>query len=219
MPVNDLLMEAIMELLLAHYRPQTIEIAEHFKFFKRMQKPSEMVVELMSELSALAKSCNFGEYLRTALQDQFVCGLKDSKCQQELLSIADLTVEVAQRKAQAADVIALEMKSIKESGKEDAIWQDEDINVLRVTCYRCGKEGHKAADCRHKNAKCHACHKTGHLANVCRLNLRKATIKRAIMANGKLINEVIFKWLVMMTRQNLVRMNSCMVFSSWWQVT
>ena len=172
-----------MELLLAHYRPQTIEIAERFKFFKRMQKPSEMVVEFMSELRALAKSCNFGEYLRTVLRDRFVCGLKDSKCQQELLSIADLTVELAQRKTQAAEVVAIETKSIKESGKEDAIQQDEDVNALRVTCYRCGKEGHKAADCRHKNAKCHACHKTGYLANVCRLNSRKATVKKVVMAN------------------------------------
>ena len=97
---------------------------------------------------------------------------------------------------------------MKESGKEDAMRQDEDVNVLHVTCYCCGKKGHKAADCRHKNDKCHACHKTGHLANVCQSNLHKATV-------NKLINKVIFKWLVMMTQQNLVKMNSCMVFFKW----
>ena len=80
MPINDPTMEAIMELLVAYYKPQTIEIAERFKFFKRMQKPSETVTEFMSELRTLAKQCNFGKYLKTALQDQFVCGLKDSKC-------------------------------------------------------------------------------------------------------------------------------------------
>ena len=53
-----------MELLVGHYKPQTIEIEERFKFFKRMQKPSEPVVEFMSELRKLAKSCNFGEYLK-----------------------------------------------------------------------------------------------------------------------------------------------------------
>ena len=36
--VSDLSME---ELLVGHCKPQTIEIAECFKFFKRMQKPSE----------------------------------------------------------------------------------------------------------------------------------------------------------------------------------
>ena len=70
----------------------------------------------MSQLRALAKSCNFGNYLLTAWRDQFVCGLKDLKCQQELLSIPDLTVEIAQRKAQAAEVVALETKSMKLSG-------------------------------------------------------------------------------------------------------
>ena len=38
-----------------------------------------------------------------------------------LLSIANLTVEVAQCKAQAAEVITLEMKSMKETGKEDVM--------------------------------------------------------------------------------------------------
>ena len=58
-----------MELLVGHYKLQTIEIAEQFKFFKRMQKPLKPVVEFMSELRKLAKSCNFGEYLKTALRD------------------------------------------------------------------------------------------------------------------------------------------------------
>ena len=143
--VSDLSMEAIMELLVGHYKPQSIEIAEHFKFFKRMQKPSEPVVEFMLELRKLAKSCNFGEYLKSALRDQFMCGLKDTRCQKELLSIADLTVEVAQRKAQAAEVIALETRSMKELEKEGAALQEDEVHMLHVTCYCCGKEGHKAS--------------------------------------------------------------------------
>ena len=90
--VSDLTIEAIMELLVVHYKPQKIEIAECFKFFKRKQKPSETAVQFISELRALAKWCNFGMYLTTTLRDQFVCGLKDSKCQQELLSISELTL-------------------------------------------------------------------------------------------------------------------------------
>ena len=105
-PISDLKMEAIIGLLVVYYKSQTIEIAECFKFFKRMQKPSETVTEFMSELRALAKSCNFGEYLKTALWDQFVWRLKDSKCQQELLSVGNLTVESTQSKAQAAEAVA-----------------------------------------------------------------------------------------------------------------
>ena len=49
----------------------------------------------MTELRQLARMCNFGQYLETALRDQFVCGLRDEKCQRELLSIQDLTAEIA----------------------------------------------------------------------------------------------------------------------------
>ena len=35
--VSDLSMEAIMELLVGHHKPQTIEITERFKFFKVAQ--------------------------------------------------------------------------------------------------------------------------------------------------------------------------------------
>ena len=160
--VSDLTKEAIMELLVVHYRPQTIEIAEQFK---RMQKSSETVVEFMLELRLLTKSCNFGEYLKTALWDQFICGLKDSKCQQKLLSIANLIFEVAQCKAQSVELVAPEKKPMKDLGSQA---------VRRHPCtYHCGKEGHKASECRHKNTKCHTCHKTCHLVNVCQSKSKK----------------------------------------------
>ena len=91
-PVSDLTLEAIMEHLLGHYRPQTIEIAERFKFFKCSQKKGEKAAEFIAELRRLAKTCNFGDYLNTAIRDQFVCGLRDVKCQKELLCVTDLTV-------------------------------------------------------------------------------------------------------------------------------
>ena len=64
-PVSDFTLDAIMEKLLGHYRPQTIEIAERFKFFKRSQKKGESIAEFMAELRRLAKTCNFEDYLDT----------------------------------------------------------------------------------------------------------------------------------------------------------
>ena len=71
-----------MVLLQTHYRPQIVEIAERFKFFKCTQGTSEETADFMAALRRLAKTCNFGQYLETALRDQFVCGLRDEKCQQ-----------------------------------------------------------------------------------------------------------------------------------------
>ena len=58
-------------------------------------------------LRRLAKTCNFGQYCDTALRDQFVCGLHDRKCQRELLSTQDLTLETAIQKATAAVIYVM----------------------------------------------------------------------------------------------------------------
>jgi len=53
-------------------------------------------VDFIAELRRLAKTCNFGNYLETAIRDYFVCGLCDSKCQKGLLCREGLTVDIAQ---------------------------------------------------------------------------------------------------------------------------
>ena len=41
--VTDLSLNDIVEVLTAHYHPHTIEIAERFRFFKRIQEENEWV--------------------------------------------------------------------------------------------------------------------------------------------------------------------------------
>ena len=95
-PVTDLSLDVIVEVLTTHYPPHTIEIApEHYKFFKCVQEDGKWVAEFVANLRHLAKMCNFGQYLDTALQDQLACGLHDHKCQQDQLCISDLTLAVA----------------------------------------------------------------------------------------------------------------------------
>ena len=48
-----------------------------------------------------------------------------------------------QWKAQAAKVLALEAKSMKELEKEGSMQHEDNVHMLRVMCYHCGKEGHK----------------------------------------------------------------------------
>ena len=173
--VSDLTLDAIMEHLIGHFRPQTIEIAERFKFFKRNQREAESASEFMAELRSLAKTCNFGEYLESAIRDQFVCGLCDTKCQQELLCQTDLTAGRALQRARASEAVHKETESMQVVRREtEKLAMDGDTNVVysKATCYRCGKQGHSATDCKFKTAKCHTCQKAGHLARVC-LSRRK----------------------------------------------
>ena len=104
-----------MEHLIGHYRPQIIEIAERFKFSKRRQLGGESTVDFMSELRQLAKTCNFGNYLESAIRDQFLCRSRDARTQRELLCIPNLTAQVALRKACAAEAVYKETQGMKDS--------------------------------------------------------------------------------------------------------
>ena len=86
-----------------HYKKDTVEIAERFKFFKQVQQENESVADYVAELRKLSKTCNFGDYLETALRDQVVCGLSELTTLKELLCIKDLTLSMAIDKARAAE--------------------------------------------------------------------------------------------------------------------
>ena len=53
-----LTLDQVVALLTAHYRPQTIEIAERYKFFKRTQEDQERTTDFIAALRRLAKTCN-----------------------------------------------------------------------------------------------------------------------------------------------------------------
>eukprot|EP00731_Ephydatia_muelleri_P029936 Em0021g459a len=112
--LSDLSFDDIITRLRARTVPQTVEIAERYRFFKCAQKGEESVIDFMSQLRALAKTCNFGNYLEIALRDQFVCGLQDSRIQRELLCVRDLTLEQALDKARSIEIVLKETASLQQ---------------------------------------------------------------------------------------------------------
>ena len=163
-----------------------MEIAKRFKFFKRTQGMSEGTANFMAALRHLAKTCNFGQYLETALCDQFVCGLCDGICQQELVSKQDLTAAVVLQKATAAEAVSKETQTMRETTTATG---GEVYKLLSKTkCYRCGKSGHHLSNCKFQSAKCYSCQKVGHLASVCQSKKPTITSERsqaATKAQGK----------------------------------
>ena len=164
-PLAELNLEQIIDHLKVRTRPETVEIAERYKFFKRLQQPSESIIDYMGELRKLAKTCNFAGYLNTALRDQFVCGLRDTHIQRELLSIRDLTVATALDKGRAMEAASIELQQFR---MRDGDVATHLVSRPRRSCYRCGNPKHVADSCPHKDKQCNKYGKTGHLARACK---------------------------------------------------
>ena len=71
---------------------------------------------------------------------QFVCGLNDSKCQQELLCQANLTADLALQRVRAIKAVTKELDSVQTSEPEPITTSEGDTNSIasKVGCYRCG---------------------------------------------------------------------------------
>ena len=178
-----------------HYKPAPSEIVQRFKFNSRSRRPGESVSSYVAELRSLAEYCNFGDTLELMLRDRLVCGINNETTQRLLLAESALTYKKALEIATSQETAAQNVQMIRGTHNHTTVvgagTPSEPINVLKstskqpsqhgshklttgkqpaavVTCYRCGKSGHKATQCRFIKAKCHNCGKIGHLMQVCR---------------------------------------------------
>ena len=211
---SELTLAQIVAKLKERTMEETIEIAERYKFFKRVQQPGETVIEYMSGLKQLASTCNFSEYLDTALRDQLVCGIRDQRIQRELLSLKDLTVTLTLQKSQAIEVATKETENLQhlsavETGNSatHALTQVPLGNFSK--CHRCGSGQHKAKNCPHKEKRCNQCKKlaTWHaFAEVHQpVRLARATSKYTLINSRKRWKE----------RRRMMMMITSLVFSGW----
>lgn len=182
---KDLTLEEITTHLRDYYEPTPLEIVENFKFHSRKQNANESISEFLAELRRLSTHCKFGDFLNTALRNQFVFGLKDDKTQATILAKKDLTLEKA---VQIALSIEMSMKGgsimhtkptevnlITQRSKKGKIktasttkkTASTNFNNSKNTCYRCGSEEHLANKCPYINTVCSGCKKKGHLHRVC----------------------------------------------------
>ena len=163
----------LVEVLTKHYSPPPSEIVQRFKFHNRFRRPGETVATFVSELRSLSEFCNFGAALDSMLRDRLVCGIQDDQIQKRLLAEPNLTFQRAMQLAQGLEAAARNVHKLHSPQQTEG-----EVHPVRpprqqspksdLSCYRCGKKGHKAANCQFKNAECHLCGKVGHLKAVCR---------------------------------------------------
>ncbi|XP_055522452.1 uncharacterized protein K02A2.6-like [Wyeomyia smithii] len=126
----------IVRVLEAHFNPEPLEILENFRFKSRKQgedRPEETIDEYLIALRKLAITCNFGEYLNTALRNQLVFGLKDRTIQSRLLEVQNLTLERARE-------IAVSMELSSKGGREIQSRQGKpEINLVEQKKFNAAK--------------------------------------------------------------------------------
>ncbi|XP_062699430.1 uncharacterized protein K02A2.6-like [Aedes albopictus] len=87
-------------------------------------RPDESIDEYLIALRKLVITCKFGDYLNTALRNQFVFGLKDRTIQARLLEVRNLTL------IRARDM-AVSMELSSKGGREIQSKQDRpDVNLV-----------------------------------------------------------------------------------------
>ena len=113
---QEKLYKDLVEVLKAHYEPKHIVIAERFHFHRRAQAGGESISEYLAELRRLSTHCEFGAYLKEALRDRLVCGLRSESIQKKLLTVADLSLAEAQKLSLRMEAAEKSAKSLKNHG-------------------------------------------------------------------------------------------------------
>ncbi len=187
-PVSEQSYKELCDMLISHYGPKRLVIAERFRFYKRNQKDGETVAQYAVELQTLAGLCKFGAFLDDALRDRLVCGISSQYIQKHLLTKDGLTFQKVVEVAKTLETATKDLREIKLSGEGAAVQtvfhrarkpkargKPTGGNRYKPTkppyeeklCNNCGYDmSHKS--CPAKGRTCNNCKKVGHFSKVCR---------------------------------------------------
>eukprot|EP00731_Ephydatia_muelleri_P017067 Em0010g165a len=115
--------EQISKVLVEHFEPKPLVIAERFRFYRRTQEEEESVTEFMAQLRRLATHCQFGGFLEEALRDRLVCGLRNHSIQRRLLSESNLSLQKAVEISTGMEAAELNSKTISTSSVTEEVKQ------------------------------------------------------------------------------------------------
>ena len=89
---KDKSFDELVKLMQDHLHPAPNEIAEQFIFNSSDRKDSESISQYVMMLRKLSEHCNFADKVNEHIRDRLVCGVRNVKIQQRLLSEKGLTL-------------------------------------------------------------------------------------------------------------------------------
>ena len=187
----------LKQALSAHLSPKPLVIGERYRFYQRDQRQSESIAAYVAELRRLSRTCAFGDHLKEALRDRFVCRLRSAATRRKLLATSGLDFDKAVTNAKADELAARDADEV--SGSADGAKQRALVGIdgsaavhsvhpranqrgrslpakpqgtTSQPCFRCGGLSHSPDKCRFLDAECDGCHKRGHIRPFCRSEQR-----------------------------------------------
>ena len=214
--------DELIKLLEDHLAPKPNAISEVYKFNMINQESGESIASFFTRLKLAAQTCDFGNRYDAMIRNRLICGLRNSKIREDLLSCADTDT--------ASDVYKLawtkEMDRSAGNGMSQVSGHQSVNHVDRrkqgqsnntrpksfqkneksgTVCGKCTLRGHVAEKCK---VKCRNCQRIGHIASNCRSKKGKSKV-HAVSAQGSDSGELLSGQYVDQDSANLYSVTVC----------
>ena len=174
--------DSLIGSLKSHLKPAMNTVLCRHKFANCVQQPPESVSDFIVRLKQLAINCNFGDDTidtvdNQMIRDQLIRGLTEGSIREHLLTHSDLKLSKAESIALSFAQAQSDNENISKLTKKETVLAVS----TEMTCYNCGKQGHKAMECRKMGSyvgssssekSCYTCGKRGHVSSQCYKNAK-----------------------------------------------
>ena len=173
----------LFERFQSYCEPKKNLTLERYRFNTRTQSENETLDEFITELTKLAKRCQYGTLEEEMIRDRLVCGIKKPIVKERLLREAELNLSQAVTICRAdeesnkgltmmkqEEVHAIGLK--KKFDKKDYQTKRKDDQVKIQKCKKCGRS-HPPRQCPAYGKTCLKCKKLNHFANMCKSKMVK----------------------------------------------